>query len=70
MMPQAVPMNLIRWHYLWYVALALVIMIAAVTSNQKHCNSFSRNEGDQVAPNAIAAAVKFRLFIWGAPGSV
>jgi uncharacterized membrane protein len=33
MMPQAVPMNLIRWHYLWYVALALVIMIAAVTSH-------------------------------------
>src|ERR1700747_3198506 len=33
MMPQAVPMNLIRWHYLWYVALALVIMIAAVASH-------------------------------------
>jgi hypothetical protein len=32
-MTQAVPMNLIRWHYLWYVALALVIMIAAIASH-------------------------------------
>src|SRR6516165_6260056 len=32
-MTQGVPMNLIRWHYLWYVALALVIMIAAIASH-------------------------------------
>jgi uncharacterized membrane protein len=32
MMTQAVPINLIRWHYLWYVALALVVMIAAIIS--------------------------------------
>ena len=32
-MTQAVPMNLIRWHYLWYVALALVFMIAAIASH-------------------------------------
>ena len=32
-MTQAVPINLIRWHYLWYVALALVIMIAAIASH-------------------------------------
>jgi hypothetical protein len=25
--------NLIRWHYLWYVALALVVMIAAIVSH-------------------------------------
>ena len=25
--------NLIRWHYLWYVALALVVMIAAIASH-------------------------------------
>src|SRR5215475_15518280 len=33
MMTQAMPMNLIRWHYLSYVALALVIMIAAIASH-------------------------------------
>src|SRR3989441_1517029 len=33
MMTQAVPINLIRWHYLWYVALALVVMIAAIISH-------------------------------------
>ena len=32
-MTQAVPINLIRWHYLWYVALALVVMIAAIISH-------------------------------------
>jgi len=32
-MTQAVPSNLIRWHYLWYVALALVVMIAAIISH-------------------------------------
>src|SRR5262249_6043822 len=32
MMHQDVPINLIRWHYLWYVALALVVMIAAIIS--------------------------------------
>ena len=32
-MTEAVPINLIRWHYLWYVALALVIMIAAIASH-------------------------------------
>jgi hypothetical protein len=33
MMTQSVPMNLIRWHYLCYVALALVFMIAAIASH-------------------------------------
>ena len=33
MMTQVVPINLIRWHYLWYVALALVVMIAAIISH-------------------------------------
>jgi hypothetical protein len=33
MMTQAMQINLIRWHYLWYVALALVVMIAAITSH-------------------------------------
>src|SRR5262245_13737741 len=33
MMTQAEPINLIRWHYLWYVALALVVMIAAIISH-------------------------------------
>ena len=33
MMTQAMPINLIRWHYLWYVALALIIMIAAIASH-------------------------------------
>jgi uncharacterized membrane protein len=33
MMTQAMQVNLIRWHYLWYVALALVVMIAAITSH-------------------------------------
>jgi uncharacterized membrane protein len=33
MMTQAVPINLIRWHYLWYVALAFVVMIAAIISH-------------------------------------
>ena len=32
-MIQAMPINLIRWHYLWYVALALIIMIAAIASH-------------------------------------
>ena len=32
-MTQAMQVNLIRWHYLWYVALALVVMIAAITSH-------------------------------------
>ena len=32
-MTQAVPTDLIRWHYLWYVALALVFMIAAIASH-------------------------------------
>jgi len=32
-MTQVVPINLIRWHYLWYVALALVVMIAAIISH-------------------------------------
>src|SRR5262249_4186321 len=32
MMTQAMQVNLIRWHYLWYVALALVVMIAAIIS--------------------------------------
>jgi uncharacterized membrane protein len=27
------PVNLIRWHYLWYVALALALMIAVITSH-------------------------------------
>src|SRR5438445_12334338 len=33
MMTQAVPIKLIRWHYLWYVAVALIIMIAAIASH-------------------------------------
>src|SRR5260221_12280905 len=33
MMTQAMQVNLIRWHYLWYVALALAVMIAAITSH-------------------------------------
>src|SRR2546425_4300846 len=33
MMTQAMQINLIRWHYLWYVALALVVMIAAIASH-------------------------------------
>ena len=32
-MTQAVPINLIRWHYLWYVAAALAIMIAAIATH-------------------------------------
>ena len=32
-MTQAMQVNLIRWHYLWYVALALVVMIATITSH-------------------------------------
>ena len=32
-MIQAMPINLIRWHYLRYVALALIIMIAAIASH-------------------------------------
>jgi len=32
-MIQAMPINFIRWHYLWYVALALIIMIAAIASH-------------------------------------
>ena len=32
-MTQAMRINLIRWHYLWYVALALVVMIASITSH-------------------------------------
>ncbi len=32
-MTQAMQVNLIRWHYLWYVALALVVMIAAIASH-------------------------------------
>jgi hypothetical protein len=32
-MMQAVPINLIRWHYLWYVAAALAIMIAAIATH-------------------------------------
>ena len=32
-MAQAAPINLIRWHYLWYVAMALIIMIAAIVSH-------------------------------------
>jgi hypothetical protein len=27
------PVNLIRWHYLWYVALALALMIAVIASH-------------------------------------
>jgi hypothetical protein len=34
MMTQAMQVNLIRWHYLWYVALALVVMIAATASRR------------------------------------
>jgi hypothetical protein len=30
MMTQAVPINLIRWHYLWYAGVALAVMIAAI----------------------------------------
>jgi hypothetical protein len=33
MMTQAVPINLIRWNYLWYAAVALVVMIAAISSH-------------------------------------
>jgi len=32
-MTEAAPINLIRWHYLWYVALALLVMIAAIASH-------------------------------------
>src|SRR5437667_2998052 len=32
-MMQAVPINLIRWHYLWYVAATLAIMIAAIATH-------------------------------------
>ncbi len=32
-MKQATPINLIRWNYLWYVAAALIVMIAAITSH-------------------------------------
>ena len=32
-MTQAVPINLIRWHYLGYVAAALAIMIAAIATH-------------------------------------
>src|SRR5262249_9677961 len=33
LMPQPAPTNLIRWHYLWYVAVALAVMIAVITSH-------------------------------------
>jgi hypothetical protein len=32
-MKQVVPVNVIRWHYLWYVVVALAIMIAAIASH-------------------------------------
>ena len=32
-MTQAVPINLIRWHYLWDVAAALAITIAAIATH-------------------------------------
>jgi hypothetical protein len=32
-MTETAPINLIRWHYLWYVALALVVMIAVIASH-------------------------------------
>ena len=31
-MSSIVPANLVRWHYLWYVALALAVMIAVIAS--------------------------------------
>ena len=32
-MPETAPINLIRWLYLWYVALALVVMVAVIGSH-------------------------------------
>ena len=32
-MTETAAINLIRWHYLWYVALALVVMIAVIASH-------------------------------------
>ena len=32
-MPETAPINLIRWHYLWYVALALVVVVAVIGSH-------------------------------------
>ncbi len=32
-MPQPAPTNLIRWHYLWYVAVALAVMTAVIASH-------------------------------------
>lgn len=29
------PQKIIRWHYLWYVALALVVMVAAIASHER-----------------------------------
>jgi uncharacterized membrane protein len=31
---ELMPTNLIRWHYLWYVALALAVMIAVIASHR------------------------------------
>jgi hypothetical protein len=31
----AAPARIIRWHYLWYVALALAVMIAAIVSHDR-----------------------------------
>ena len=30
---QAAPTNLVRWHYLWYVAASLVVMVAVIASH-------------------------------------
>jgi len=34
MVVEAAPGKLIRWHYLWYVAIALAVMIVAITSRR------------------------------------
>jgi uncharacterized membrane protein len=36
----APPANVIRWHYLWYVALALAVMVAAILSGSRFFLNF------------------------------
>ena len=36
----APPSNIIRWHYLWYVALALAVMVAAILSGSRFFLNF------------------------------
>jgi hypothetical protein len=40
-MAVAVPDKIIRWHYLWYVAIALAVMIAAIVSGNRWFLNFT-----------------------------